>query len=165
MVKPRKSPAEKKKQRRPTKWQLILPVVLVGGGTGIAMGINYLIAGTPPLQQCIEDEDLIFHIHSYITATLDREPFEVPANIGIEEDCMRPLHTRDADGTIHITFVKPVKFTLGNFVILWGLNLGQYDLKVFVQTPEDTEFWEYEEHINRLIFNDEMRVKLELTSR
>ena len=171
MVKPRKGPEEKKQRKKLTKWQIILPVVLVGAGTGGALGINYLIAGPPPLERCMPDENMgvdakmEFHIHSYITATLDGQPFEVPANIGIKDDCVRPLHTGEADGTIHITYVKPVKFTLSVFIKLWGLNLDQYNVKIFVKNPDDAEFGEYTEHINQLVFTNEMRIKLELTSR
>lgn len=171
MSKHRKRPEEKKKKL--TKGQLILVPILVGGGTGIALVINMIIAGPPPLEQCIVRENVsstdskyMFHQHAYLTVTLDGEPFTVPANIGITSDCIRPLHTNDTSGTIHSEFVKPVKFTLGNFVKLWGLNLDQYDVKVLVKDSVDTDLREVNvSEINTLFLRDGMMIKMELTSR
>ena len=172
MTKRRKPPEEKKKKKL-TKLQLILPPILIAGATGIALLINMVIAGPPPLEQCIPSENMsssdskyTFHQHAYLNVMLDGEPFTVPANIGITSDCVRPLHTNDTSGTIHSEFVKPVKFTLENFVELWGLNLNQYDVKVFVKSIDDTDFREVNvSEINALVLRDQMRIKMELTSR
>lgn len=171
MTKHRKRPEEKKKKKL-TKWQLILPPILVGAGTGIALVINMAIAGPPPLEQCIPESmpstgsKYTFHQHAYLNVTLDDQPFTVPANVGITSDCVKPLHTNDTSGTIHSVYVKPVKFTLGDFVKLWGLNPNQYDAKVFVKSVDDTEFREVNvSEINTLFLRDEMRIKMQLTSR
>lgn len=164
MTKHRKPPQEKPKKKL-NKWQLIIPVVLSGAGTGIALGINYFIAGPPPLEQCIPNENMPFHQHAYLNVTLDDQPFTVPANIGITSNCVKPLHTHDADGTIHVEFVKPTHFTLGIFMKLWGLKLDQYDVKIFVKNIDDSDFSEVNTHIDGLIMSDQMRIKMELRSR
>jgi hypothetical protein len=163
MSKHRKRPEEKKK--RLTKQQLIIAPILVGASVGIALIINIVIAGPPPLEQCIPSEDMPFHQHAYLNVTLNGEPFTVPANIGITSDCVKPLHTHEADGTIHVEFIKPTRFTLGIFVELWGLNLDQYDVKVFVKAADDADFREFTDNIKGLVMSDQMRIKMELTSR
>lgn len=164
MTKPRKRPEEKKKKKL-TKWQLIFPALLGAAGIGIAFGINYVIAGPPPLEQCIPNENMSFHQHAYLNVTLDGQPFEVPGNIGITSDCVKPLHTHDPDGKIHMEFIKPTRFTLGNFIKLWGLPLNQYDVKIFVKVSDDTDFQEFNDNIDTLVMSDEMRIRIELTSR
>jgi len=163
MSKHRKRPEEKKKKL--TKQQLIIPPILVGGAIGIALAINMIIVGPPPLEQCIPSENMPFHLHAYLNVTLNGEPFTVPANIGITSDCVKPLHTHDTNGTIHVEFVKPTRFSLGIFVELWGLNLDQYDVKVFVKNANDADFKEFSDDIRTLVMSDQMRIKMELTSR
>ena len=171
MTKPRKRPEEKKK-RKLTKWQLIIPPLLVGGAVGLAIVINIAIAGPPPLEQCLTgsmssgDSKYSFHQHAYLNVTLDGQPFTVPANVGITSDCVKPLHTNDTSGMIHSQYVKPVRFTLGDFVKLWGLNLNQYDVQVFAKSFDDTDFREVNaSEINTLFLRDEMRIRIQLTSR
>lgn len=164
MVKPRKRPEEKKKKL--TKRTILLPIVLSAAGTGIAMAINYAIAGPPLLQQCIPNENMPFHRHAYLNVTLDGKPFTVPADIGIAQGCVKPLHTHGADGTIHTEFVKPIRFTLGDFIRLWGLNLNQYNVKVFVKEASAADFREVNvADINGLFLSDQIRIKIELNSR
>jgi len=171
MSKHRKRPEEKKK--KVTKGQLIIAPILVGVSVGIALVINILITGPPPLEQCITSEGdsstdtkYTFHQHAYLNVTLDGVSFTVPANIGITSDCIRPLHTTDSSGTIHSEFVKPVKFTLGNFIKLWGLNLDQYDVKILVKDSADVDLREVNvSEINTLFLRDGMRITIELTSR
>ena len=162
MKKPRKPAPEKKKL---TKWQIILPIALGGAGTGIAIVANMVLVGPPPMEQCIPGENVPFHQQAYINVTLDGEPFTVPANIGITSKCVRPLHTHDDSGLIHMQFFKPTRFTLGNFVKLWGLDLKQYNVKVFVKNVNDADFKEFNDDINTLVLANEMRIKIELTSR
>jgi len=163
MVKPRKKPVEKKKL---TKFNLILPIALGGVGIGAALLINYVMAGPPPLQQCIPNENMPYHSHAYLNVTLDGKPFTVPANIGITESCVKPMHTHGTDGVIHMEFVKPSRWTLGDFINLWGLNLNKYDAKIFVKSVGDADFREISvNNINTLFLSDQIRIKIELTSR
>lgn len=164
-MKERKPPEERKKRRKLTKWQMILPALLVGAGTGIALGINYVIAGPPPIRQCITADSMPWDIQVYLAATLDGQPFTVPANIGIEPGCMRPVHTHSDDGTIHIVFAKPIKISLGDFARLWELDGTKYDYKIFVKKEGEADFTEYTSNINVLILEDKMSVRFELTSK
>lgn len=165
MRKPRKGPGEKKKQRKKlTKWNIMLPVLLVGGGTGLAMGFNYFFIGPPPVTQCIESENMPFQLYVQLDVTLDGELFGVPANIGITDECVRPVHTHDADGTLHIAYIKPTAFSLGDLIRIWGLDLRQYGATVLVNSG-DGNFMEYRESLDRLFFQDKMEIRIELATR
>jgi hypothetical protein len=164
MREPRKRPVEKKKKL--TKFNLIFPAALGGAGALIAFLINFFIAGPPPLEQCITSEDMPFHQHAYLNVTLNGQPFTVPANIGISEDCTRPLHTHDTDGVIHTEMVKPTRLSLADFIKLWGLNLDDYNVKVYAKTPDDIDFREADlTKLNQLVLVDQIRIKMELTGR
>lgn len=162
MTRHRRRPEQKKKKL--TKWQLIIPVILGGAGVGIALVVNLAVAGPPPLEQCIPSENMAFHHHSKINATLNGEPYIVPANIGLTPSCVKPLHTHDTDGVIHIEFVKPARFTLGNFIKLWDIDLNQYDFKIFAKGADDPAFREVTDY-NLLVLEDNTEIKIELTSR
>ncbi len=164
MVKPRKKPVEQKKKL--TKFNLILPIALGGVGIGIALVINYVTAGPPPLQQCIHTENMPYHSHAYLNVTLDGKPFTVPANVGITQSCVKPLHTHSDDGVIHMEFLKPARFTLGDFINLWGLDLNKYDVKIFAKSVGDADFREVSvNNINTLFLSDQIKIKIDLTSK
>ena len=155
---------EEPKKKKLTKWNLIIPIILGGVGVGIAMVVNLAIAGPPPLEQCIPSENMPIHHHSKINATLNGEPFTIPANIGLTPGCVKPLHTHATDGVIHMEFIKPVRFTLGNFIKLWGIDLNQYDFKIFAKDVKDPAFREVADY-NVLFLEDNTEIKIELTSR
>ncbi|MGH9922069.1 MAG: hypothetical protein ACRD38_04905 [Nitrososphaerales archaeon] len=164
MVKPRKPP-QAKKRKKLTKAQLIIPVALGGAGTAFAIIINMVLVGPPPLEQCIPGEDVPFDQRAFLNVTLDGQHFTVPANIGITSECITPLHTHEDDGEIHMQFFKPTRFTLGNFIKLWGLDLSKYDVKIFVKNVTDDDFSEVDPDVNTIFFGKDMKIRMELTSR
>ena len=78
-------------------------------------------AGLPMLSQ----EGKVIHIHVHLDVSVDGQPVEVPAGIGIDRSGhgISPLHTHNATGVIHIE--SPVKraFTLGEFFTEWVFSL------------------------------------------
>jgi hypothetical protein len=79
-------------------------------------------AGLPMLSQ----EGNVIHIHAHLDVSVDGQPVEVPAGIGIDRSGhgISPLHTHNATGVIHIE--SPVKrtFTLGEFFTEWDVSLS-----------------------------------------
>jgi hypothetical protein len=171
MVKHRKKKVEEKKKL--TKWNIILPVILGAAGTGIAFGVNWFIAGPPPITQCITAENLSFNQDAFLYVTLDGEPFSIPFDVGRTEDCVRPVHTHENDAIeedgitwtrIHSAYVKPTRFVLQDFINLWGLDLTQYDVKVFAKNADEDSFNEVED-IRTLVLSNKVRIKMELASK
>lgn len=66
------------------------------------------------------------HYHPRLEITVDGEPVELPANIGVDPatGAMSALHTHESDGTIHIeAHTVGDVFTLGQLFTQWGVPL------------------------------------------
>jgi hypothetical protein len=161
MVKPRRSPGDKGK-RRLTKWQLIMPVILVGAGTGIAYLISTFFLAKSPLEQCITGEDLPFKIHAILEVTIDGNVTTVPEGIGRSAECLRPLHTKE-EGSVYVVYSRPIRFTLMDLIRLWGLDTSNYDISIYVNKGE--EYVSAGNDPRRVVFEDGMRIRMELTTR
>jgi hypothetical protein len=64
--------------------------------------------------------NLAMHIHPKLTIILDGQDIQIPSNIGLGQNLMRPLHTHDSSGTLHVEGPCLRDFTLGDFFIIWG---------------------------------------------
>lgn len=73
------------------------------------------------------------HIHPHVTIRINEEQQEIPKDIGVSVRCMRPVHTHDAAGTIHVEFPRAHDFTLGDFFKVWGKEFSStqiFDFRV-----------------------------------
>jgi hypothetical protein len=68
---------------------------------------------------CTTDMATQFHIHPELHIVIDGVPVIVPADIGITDTCMHPLHTHDDTGTLHVESPVQKDFTLGDFFFVW----------------------------------------------
>lgn len=69
--------------------------------------------------------NLAMHIHADLEIIIDNETIEIPPNIGIFPGVMRPLHTHDSSGEIHIEGPYARSFTLGEFFDIWGRTFNE----------------------------------------
>ena len=69
---------------------------------------------------CTTDMATEFHIHPNISIIADGKTVPIPPNIGVRAGCMNPLHTHDADGTIHVEAPEKRDFTLADFFAVWS---------------------------------------------
>ena len=65
-------------------------------------------------------ESLTMHIHQDLSIRINGDTMIIPANIGLENSIMRPIHTHDGSGRIHVEGTCPRDFTLGEFFDVWG---------------------------------------------
>lgn len=73
--------------------------------------------------QCVEHVDYSStHTHTQLTIKQDGKKIAIPADIGITDKCMHPLHTHDTTGLIHMEYPLPVPFTLGDFFDVMGVT-------------------------------------------
>ena len=86
------------------------------------------------------------HIHPHLDITYKDQPVEVPANVGIDPSMYAthkwdkyigdmgaaPIHTHDNTGKLHVESSVTAKWTLGNFLDIWGLNLKGHQVKLSV---------------------------------
>ncbi len=55
---------------------------------------------------------------------ISRVDYTIPAGIGINGSCLRPLSTVDATGVVHIVTDVDRNYTLGDFFLIWGNSRG-----------------------------------------
>jgi Dolichyl-phosphate-mannose-protein mannosyltransferase len=91
-----------------------------------------------------DDDNLLMHIHAQLNVSQDAQPMVVPANIGIDPKLHKdtsleiygpqksPLHTHTDTGTIHVESKIITSYTLGEFLDVWGIDLGGKIIKVTV---------------------------------
>lgn len=67
------------------------------------------------------------HYHTHLDIFVKGQQKTVPADIGIQSNCLHWLHTHDTSGVIHIEAPKSqakTGFTLGDFFSVWGQPLS-----------------------------------------
>lgn len=106
------------------------------------------------------------HIHPDLFITIDEEQVVVPANIGINAQCMAELHTHDVTGKIHIETVAPDKeMTLEQFFQMWGETIEKegYNLQVTIDSVT-VDYAENSDIIKNHILKDLEQIKLDYKS-
>ena len=58
-------------------------------------------------------------------ATISSGGILIPANVGLDATCTRPLHTHDVSGTIHVEPAVDHNFTVGDFFLIWNKVLNK----------------------------------------
>jgi len=68
--------------------------------------------------------NLAMHIHPNLNIKVNGRGVSLPANIGLSSSYMRPIHTHDGTGKLHVEAPCPRVFTLGDFFSIWGKRFG-----------------------------------------
>jgi hypothetical protein len=71
------------------------------------------------------DLELVQHVHPILKVFINDKQLPISANIGLEGDCQRVLHTHDTSGKIHLESQDRVKYTLQDFFTVWGERLDR----------------------------------------
>lgn len=119
------------KRRILIRSMIALAVIAVAAGIMTNI-ITQQARAQDPLYQCIESDNLAYQAYVTISVTVNGLPVEIPSGVGIQENCMRPIHTHDTSGLVHIVFSKPYDFRLGHFLWYWGFDIQSYDASVYV---------------------------------
>ncbi len=77
---------------------------------------------------CTTEMATQFHIHPHLEIIILGQQQEVPADIGIVNGCMNPLHTHDNTGKIHIESPEKRDFTLADFFAVWNKPFNKYQI-------------------------------------
>ncbi|MBX4211592.1 MAG: hypothetical protein KW806_02255 [Candidatus Yanofskybacteria bacterium] len=108
---------------RALKWSVI--TILIVGVLGA--GAWYVAKNTLPLpdetdvtKACIEHGTLGMHIHPHVEISIKGKNIPIPANVGIDANCMHPIHTHDASGTLHLEFLTKRDVKMGEFFKIWN---------------------------------------------
>ena len=67
-----------------------------------------------------ESTTLLFHVHPVLSITILGTPQILPDNVGRTDTVLRPIHTHDSTGTLHVESPCVRDYTLGDFFSIWG---------------------------------------------
>jgi hypothetical protein len=125
------STRQKKKIRN---WFILSLVTLA-----LIFGIYFIASNTSSCKE-LPAKDLVLrshnnvvtHIHPVLSIFIDGKRQGIPANIGVETDFMRALHTHDSSGKLHIESPCSGRtdFTLGEFFEVWEEAFYKEGMKV-----------------------------------
>lgn len=83
----------------------------------------------PVTEICYGAEQFAMHRHVLLHIIINNQPVPIPQGIGLprsqgglEATCVRPLHTHDATGKIHVESKVLRSYTLGEFFQVWALD-------------------------------------------
>lgn len=120
-----------KKKRVVIRSMIVLAVIAVAGGL-ITNIFTQQVRAQDPLYQCIRSEDMPYQAYVTISVIVDNQEVVIPKGIGITDDCIRPIHTHDSSGLVHIAYERPYDFKLGHFLWYWNFDIAKYDATVHV---------------------------------
>lgn len=134
-------------------WIVIVILAVIGGGYYLFSGAKGNDCMKMPAKEMNigGHQNLALHIHPELRITIGEEPWIIPANIGVKQKIMRPIHTHDASGALHVEAPCPRAFRLGEFFEIWGETFNErcildncvdaeHSLKMFVNGKESSEF-------------------------
>lgn len=105
------------------KEPLVVGGVVVGSLILVA-GLGFL--GTRPKKPiadvnaaCVQHEGVGMHVHPQLKIVIDGAERAIPSEIGVTRSCMRPIHTHDESGKIHLEFPVQQDVRLGQFFEVW----------------------------------------------
>jgi hypothetical protein len=188
----RKIKEEKPKKKLGKKEMLIAPIAM-GAATLVALVIIPTFAPPPnPAEVCLKEGQHnieSFQLYPTIEVIVDGKQLMLPDNVGKQpkdgEQCLRPIHTDQVGNVVHIEYIRPIKFTLADFMRIYNmsnavnvvdnstgaqvinsLNLTNYNVG-YSYFSEAGEFTKVAEPSAMPAFpqNNEMVARIELTSK
>ena len=119
----------------------VLVILVLGGGilssTKISPQSSPGQEGLNVVRECITHGGLGMHIHPLLKISINGKEQEIPANIGVVSSvCLRPVHTHDASGKLHVEWEAVRDFTLGEFFKVWDKTFNQD--QIFDQKVDET---------------------------
>jgi hypothetical protein len=85
----------------------------------------------PITEMCVDHSSVDTHSHFALEIYLYDQLKQIPANIGVTNTCMRPLHTHDDSNEVHVELTSSYNGpepTLGNFFVIWEKSFSSSEL-------------------------------------
>jgi hypothetical protein len=127
---PKRRIKEEKPKRKVGKKELLIPVIAMGATTLIAVVIIPSFAPPPPpTQVCLKEGQHnieSFQLYPRIEVVVDDKQMMLPDNVGRQpregQECLRPIHTDEVGNVVHIEYIRPIRFTLGDFMSVYNMS-------------------------------------------
>lgn len=106
---------------------------VIGGSVLLMAGLAFL-GGRPRqpitdvMAACVQHDGVGMHIHPHLKIVIDGEERTIPSEVGIAQGCMRPIHTHDDTGMIHLEFPTTQEVRLGQFFQIWQQSFSQQQI-------------------------------------
>jgi len=129
--------ARKRRQRG------IISILIVAVLIAVIVVAVYVLAQNQPkvrvqlpsyLDKCVNSELPGYHSHPNLTIILSGSHYPLPVDLGIQGSCLKPLHTHDSTGVIHIEPDENRTFTLNDFFLIWGNWANDPSFAIFNST-------------------------------
>jgi hypothetical protein len=127
---PKRRIKEEKPKRKVGKKELLIAPVAMGAATLVALVIIPTFAPPPnPAQVCLKEGQHnieSFQLYPRIEVIVDGKQMMLPDNVGRQpkdgQECLRPIHTDEVGNVVHIEYVRPIRFTLGDFMSIYNMS-------------------------------------------
>jgi hypothetical protein len=127
---PKRRIKEEKPKRKVGKKELLIAPVAMGAATLVALVIIPTFAPPPnPAQVCLKEGQHnieSFQLYPRIEVIVDGKQMMLPDNVGKQpkdgQECLRPIHTDEVGNVVHIEYVRPIRFTLGDFMSIYNMS-------------------------------------------
>ena len=129
----------------------LLPDGSDGGAAATAAGARATSSGAIP---CEPAEQLTGHYHAHLALFADGRPRALPARIGLEDSCIRWIHTHDSSGLVHVEIPQRAlsrMFVLGDVFAVWDQPLSESrvagwpgSVTAWVQTPTEDRAYRWQ---------------------
>ncbi|MFL6502542.1 MAG: hypothetical protein ACJ70W_03280 [Nitrososphaera sp.] len=125
---PKRRIKEEKPKKKLGKKELLIAPIAVGAMTLISLVIIPTFAPPPsPTQVCLKAHNVeSFQLHPRIQVVVDGKQQMLPDNVGRQpkdgQECIRPIHTDKVGDTVHIEYIRPIRFTLGDFMSIYNMS-------------------------------------------
>lgn len=188
---PKRKIKEEKPKKRLGKKELLIPPIAIGAAMLITLVVVPNFAPPPdPAQVCLKAHNVeSFQLNPRIEVIVDGNTMMLPDDVGKQpkedKECLRPIHTDEVGNVIHIEYIRPIKFTLGDFMRVYNntntidvvdnstginvkqsLNLTNYNIE-YSYFSEEGRFTKVAEPSETPAFpaNNQMVARIELASR
>src|SRR5918999_2894904 len=102
----------------------------MGAATLVALVIIPNFAPPPnPTQVCLKEGQHnieSFQLYPRIEVIVDGKQMMLPDNVGRQrkngQECLRPIHTDEVGNVVHIEYIRPIRFTLGDFMSIYNMS-------------------------------------------
>jgi hypothetical protein len=127
---PKRKIKEEKPRKKLGKKELLIAPIAMGASTLLALVIIPTFAPPPdPTEVCLkagQHNVESFQLYPRIEVIVDGKQLMLPDNVGKQpkdgEECIRPIHTDQVGDVVHIEYIRPIKFTLADFMRIYNMS-------------------------------------------
>lgn len=130
------------KRNKTLKFLVITAIIAISVGLGSTV-IQGLVNQNDPLKVCINDKYTPYKITATLELIIDGKKADIPANIGLNDECHRTMYTLTDDGTIYAEWEEEFPFQIGHFLWMWDFPLRDMDQDkstIYVNGKESPHF-------------------------